>query len=39
MLMTSAPWSTAQTTPAMMSLSWPVPSAPRTVTGMTFTPS
>ena len=35
MMMTSAPWSTAQTMPSMMSLSWPGPSAPRTVTGMT----
>ena len=37
--MTSAPWSTAQTMPSMMSLSWPSPSASRTVTGMTLTPS
>ena len=29
----------AQTTPAMMSLSWPRPSASRTVTGMTLTPA
>ena len=39
MMMTSAPCSTAQTTPSMMSLSWPGPSAPRTVTGMTLTPA
>ena len=36
--MTSAPWSTAQTTPLMMSPSWPTPEPSRTVTGMTFTP-
>ena len=39
MRMTSAPWSAAQTTPSMMSLSWPRPSAPSTVTGMTLTPA
>ena len=39
MRMTSAPWSAAQTTPSMMSLSRPRPSAPRTVTGMTETPA
>jgi len=39
MRMTSAPWSVAQTTPAITSLSLPVPSAPKTVTGMTLTPA
>ena len=39
MEMTLAPWSAAQTMPAMMSESRPVPSGPSTVTGMTLTPA